>query len=93
MPHLNKMLAELKSKGFDIITVNSGDDSKTVQKFWKEQRLTMRAAYKGDAIAEKYHVQAIPTNYVIGNDGKILANFEGFDEDGIRKALAKAGVK
>ena len=93
LPYLNKMLAELKDHGFDIITVNSGDDLKTVQTFWREHNLNMRAAYQGDKVAEKFHVQAIPTNYVIGSDGRIIANFEGFDEDGIRKALAKVGVK
>jgi peroxiredoxin/outer membrane lipoprotein-sorting protein len=93
LPYLNKMLAELKDRGFDIITVNSGDDIKVVQKFWKENHLNLRAAYNGDKVAEKFHIQAIPTNYVIGSDGRILANFEGFDEDGLRQALAKAGVK
>lgn len=87
------MLAELRGKGFDILTVNSGDDAKTINKFWTENRMVMRAAMNGDKVAAKYGVQAIPTNYVIGSDGKILARFEGFDEEGIRKALAKVGVK
>jgi hypothetical protein len=87
------MLAELKSKGFDMITVNGGDDARTIGKFWKEQGFTMPAAMHGDKVATLYHVSAIPTNYVIGSDGKILARFLGFDEEGIRKALAQAGVK
>ncbi len=47
----------------------------------------------GDKVSDQYKVQAIPTNYLIGSDGKILARFVGFDEDGIRKALEQAGVK
>ena len=87
------MLAELKDRGFDIITVNSGDDAKGIGKFWREKGLSMRVAMQGDSVAMKYRVAAIPTNYLIGSDGKILARFVGFDEAGIRKALAQAGVK
>ena len=87
------MLAELKSKGFDIVAVNTGDDAKTIQKLWTESKFHLRAAMQGEKVAGKYGVQAIPTNYVIGNDGRILARFEGFEEQGIRAALAKAGVK
>ena len=53
----------------------------------------MRPAMNGDKVAEKYGVQGIPTNYVIDRSGKIIARFEGFDEEGIRKALARVGVK
>ena len=40
-----------------------------------------------------YGVQAYPTNYLIGPDGKVLWRSVGFDEEGLRAALAKAGVK
>ena len=48
---------------------------------------------KDGKVAEKYKVSGVPCNYLIGNDGKIIARFEGFDEAGIRQALAKAGIQ
>ena len=48
---------------------------------------------EGDKVAERYHVTAVPTNYLIGRNGKILARFEGFDEAGNPAALAKAGIQ
>lgn len=76
-----------------MLTVNSGDSAATIKKFFADQHLTLPVALDAGDLAKRYGVQAIPTNYVIGANGTILAAFEGFDEEGIRKALAKAGVR
>ena len=93
LPQLSRMLEQLKSKGLDIYSVNLGDDRGTVEKIWKQDKLAMHAVLGGDKISELYRIQAIPTNYVLDPSGKILARFMGFDEQGIRAALAKAGVR
>jgi thiol-disulfide isomerase/thioredoxin len=93
LPELNKMLAQFHGKGFDIFSVNLGDDAATVSKIWNEGKFSMHAVLHGDKVSQAYHIEAIPTNYVVGPDGKILARFVGFDDQGIRTALAKAGVK
>ncbi len=90
---LSALLAELKSKGFDVLTVDSGDSVGVIHKLWSDKNLSLRAAWKGDGVVEQYHVLAIPTNYVIGGNGRIIAHFEGFDEGGIRKALAAVGIR
>lgn len=41
----------------------------------------------------QYRVEAYPTNYVLDSSGKVVFRSVGFDEDGIRKALAKLEVK
>ena len=88
------MLAEFKGKGFDIVAVDIGDDAATITKFWKEKDLNLRVLMDSDGkMAEKYKVSGVPCNYLIGNDGKIIAHYEGFDEAGIRATLAKAGIK
>jgi len=88
------MLAEFKGKGFDIVAVDIGDDAATITKFWKEKDLNLRVLMDSDGkMAEKYKVSGVPCNYLIGNDGKIIARYEGFDEMGIRASLAKAGIK
>jgi hypothetical protein len=42
------------------------------------------------ALAKAYGVQAYPTNYLVGADGKILWRSLGFDETGLRQAVEKA---
>jgi peroxiredoxin len=87
------MQAELKAKGVLVITVNGGDSAQVIRKFWQQSNITLTCVMDQGKVSALYGVQAIPTNYVIGRDGKILGAFEGFDEAGIREALAKAGVK
>lgn len=50
---------------------------------------------RGDqyTVGKAYGVQAYPTNYLVGADGKILWRGVGFDENGLRAALEKAGLK
>ncbi len=87
------MQAELKAKGVEIVTVNGGDSAETISKFWKQSGITLTVVMDQGKVAALYGIQAIPTNYVIGADGKILGAYEGFDEPGIRQSLAKAGIK
>jgi thioredoxin-like negative regulator of GroEL len=47
----------------------------------------------GPNVTQLFGVQAFPTNYLIGADGKILARFVGYDEDSLVKELKKAGFK
>lgn len=95
---MQKMYDELKDKGFAIIALNGSDDKETISKYIKEKSFTFQIGMKegGSAkynVDEQYGVQAYPTNYLVGADGKILFRSVGFDESGIRAALAKIGIK
>lgn len=98
-PHLQKLYTELKSKGFDILAINGSDDKATINKYLTEKKFTFRALLGGENggldydVAEKYGVMAYPTNYLIDSDGNVLWRSVGFDEAGLRKALAKVGLK
>ena len=94
LPEMDRMLADLKGKGLDIVAVNIGDDAASIQQFWREKRLHIRVLLDRDArVAEQYRAYGLPCNYLVGSDGKILARIEGFDSEGIRQALAKAGIQ
>jgi hypothetical protein len=88
------MYDTFKDKGFSIIALNGMDDKVTITKYIKDNHFTFQIGmkegnqpYNAD---EQYGVQAYPTNYLIGADGKILFRCVGFDEEGIKKALEKA---
>ena len=78
--------------------MNGVDDLATIKKYVAENNFTFRiglAEQKGAVtydIAELYGVQAYPTNYLIDQNGKVLWRSVGFDEDGLRSALKKAGL-
>lgn len=75
------------------------DDAKTINKYVEENKFTFKVGMATQKqggtydVAEKYGVMAYPTNYLVAPDGKILWRAVGFDEDGLREALAKAGLK
>ncbi len=94
LPHLSKMAAEFQSQGFNVVAVNTaGDTPQAITKMFGEKQIKLRSLIDKGTVSGKYGIQAIPTNYVLDPNGKILATFEGFDENGIRQALAKAGIK
>ena len=45
-----------------------------------------------DSVATQYGVLAYPTNYVLDKDGRVVAQIIGYDEEEIKKALARLGI-
>ena len=87
----------MKDKGLEIIAVNAFDTDEQVQKYIKDSGFTFRVVMGGRGenytLGKAYGVQAYPTNYLVGPGRKILWRSVGFDEEGLRAALAAAGVK
>ena len=91
MPHLQGLWSEVSNQRKDVsfVAVNIGDDKGTIAQWWQEGKFTLRAVrQEGDAVSRAFGVQAYPTNYVVGPDGKVLYRGVGYDEESIRKALA-----
>ena len=75
--------------------MNVADKADVIRKYRKEAKLTFPLAIdrQGDkSVATAYGVEACPTNYLVGADGKILYRSLGFDEASLRAALKRAGV-
>ena len=62
-----------------------------------EGKFTFKIVMGGEGenytVGKAYGVQAYPTNYLVDADGKIVWRSVGFDEQGLKDALAKMGVK
>ncbi len=79
-----------------MISVNEGDDKKTISDYAKQSKFTFPIVMNhtgGPDVVKMYHVDAFPTNYLVDAKGKIIARFVGFDEGEMKKALRKAGFK
>jgi peroxiredoxin len=95
LPHLNALLMKYKAKGLAVVAISQDEkeDYPLIVDYWKKNKFAIVSAVDGESVYKAYKVVGTPTNYVIGKEGKVLAAFEGFDEKGILKALAKAGIK
>ena len=90
MPHLQGLWSEVSQQRKDVtfLAVNIGDDKDVIAKWWQEGKFTLRAVRQtGDEVSRAFGVQAYPTNYVVGPDGKVLYRGVGYDEESIKKAL------
>lgn len=87
----------MKDKGLEIIAVNGNDPEDRIQKYITENNFTFKVVMGGQGanytLGKTYGVQAYPTNYLVGPDGKVLWRGVGFNEGALRDALAKAGLK
>ena len=78
------------------MAVNRGDSDDVITKYVQENNFTF-TVLKGDkdsyAVHNAYGVRAYPTNYVLDADGKVAFRMVGFNEQMIRQAVEKLGVK
>jgi len=79
------------------VAVNAFDTEEKVSKYIADNKFNFKVVLGGEGekytLGKAYGVQAYPTNYLVGPDGKILWRSVGFDEAGLRAALTAAGVK
>jgi hypothetical protein len=79
------------------VAVNAFDKEEQVRKYIDENKFSFKVVLGGEGekytLGKAYGVQAYPTNYLVDADGKILWRSVGFDEGGLREALARAGLR
>jgi thiol-disulfide isomerase/thioredoxin len=82
MPAMQKLYDQLRSKGLEIVAVDVGEDKATVAAFLKKNPYTFPVLLdtKGEVAGSTiYSANAIPTNYIIDQNGGILGRKIGID--------------
>jgi len=85
-----------KGKGVVVLGVAvwaEGDAFQRAREFVGKHKLTYTVlvdASEDGKVAQLYGVVGVPTNVVIGKDGKIRYLKAGFDEEGLKKAIEEA---
>jgi hypothetical protein len=91
MPYLSDLWSEVSSKRKDVefLAVGVGDSPAVVQSWWKSEGFKLRPVqqHSGD-VSAAFGVQAYPTSYVVGPDGRIIWRGTGYEPAMIRGALA-----
>lgn len=85
-PWMNAMQEKYKSQGFQIIGINLDAQAEDAEKFLTKFPAKFTVAYdaKGGS-ARLYNVKGMPTSYLIGNNGKVLYQHMGFNNEGRAK--------
>jgi cytochrome c biogenesis protein CcmG/thiol:disulfide interchange protein DsbE len=86
-PFMNDMLAKYQAKGLVVVAVNLDAKRESADRFLAQIPARFAVAFdaKGDS-ARRYEVKAMPSTFLVGRDGRVLATHRGFrDED--RKSL------
>ncbi len=108
MPHTQELAAKYKDQ--DVVVLGAGTSDKTASikewipknqpkypdiRFGYDVNERGSATFDERASSKLYHVVGIPTQFVIGRDGKITGVVVGYDEGDARAevALAAAGVR
>lgn len=85
-PVLKEMHEKLSPRGLLIVGVSVDEEKSAMDGFLKENPVPFRTVHDPEAkIAEALEVEKMPTSFLIGTDGKILAVFEGFSGEEKRK--------
>jgi thiol-disulfide isomerase/thioredoxin len=81
-PYIQKLYKQYKAKGFEVFAVSLDVKKEAWLKAIKKDKLTytqvLDNAGWNSKVAEKYYVDALPTNFLLDRTGKIIAiNLEG----------------
>lgn len=92
MPNVIAAYQKYHSKGFDIIGVSLDHDKAPLLSYLKDQKITWPQYYDGQGwsnkLAVKYGIQAIPANFLLDANGKIIG--KDLRGDALSEAVAAA---
>jgi thiol-disulfide isomerase/thioredoxin len=79
-PWMKSMQEKYGAKGLTIVAINVDKDREAADKFLSEFPSPFVVAYDPDGkVAESFHVQAMPSSFVIDRTGKIAYAHRGFE--------------
>jgi cytochrome c biogenesis protein CcmG, thiol:disulfide interchange protein DsbE len=80
-PFMNELQARYRAEGLEILAVNLDARREDADKFLAEvpAQFTLAFDAKGES-AKRFEVKGMPSSYLIGRDGKVVAAHKGFKE-------------
>lgn len=93
-PWMNAMQAKFKQKGLQVIAINLDTKNDDAQKFLSQHAAQFTVLFDSKGVTPRqYGVKGMPTSFLIGRDGKVLAQHKGFnnsDRDELEKKILSA---
>ncbi len=81
-PFMNALQAKYKAQGLEVVAVNLDAKRDDADKFLAQVPAQFSIAFdaRGES-AKRFEVKGMPSSYLIGRDGKVLAAHAGFKDD------------
>ncbi len=78
LPHLKEAYERFHDAGFEVVAISLDRDREALETFLAEEQIPWVNLFEESAggqhpLAEKYHVRAIPTTFLVGRDGQVIA--------------------
>lgn len=94
MPRIIATYQKYHDKGFEVIGISLDRDKAELLKYIEKNKIAWPQHFDGgkapgESLAEKYGAEAIPTTFLIGADGKIIAATTGPMGGALEEHLAK----
>jgi thiol-disulfide isomerase/thioredoxin len=93
LAELNALIAEWKTRGIGILTVNLSDTAEDVRKIWNEEGFNMPVLLRGDTVSGLLGLFAIPTTFVLDRKGRVLDTIVGVDMKELKEVVEGAANK
>lgn len=88
VPHVVAAYDKYRGKGFEVVGISLDRDRKALEKFIAERKMSWLHIHdQQNELAGKYGVRAIPTTYLIGADGTLVAS--GLRGEALEQQLEK----
>jgi thiol-disulfide isomerase/thioredoxin len=91
LPSVERLYQETMDKGLVLLSIDDDEDAKTATEFLAMRKEPWPNFHYTDEIASSFPEHGIPYFVLIDASGKVVFSKEGFDESGLRAALAKLG--
>lgn len=74
-----------------MVSVSADEKLEEAAAFAKEVKATFPVIHDVEAeIFDKFGIEGLPANVLVGRDGKVIQTLEGFDEKALMSTVAKA---
>ncbi len=77
MPNVKAIYEKYHTQGFEVIGISFDLDETALHKFLKENQLPWRQIFAGErrtsSVAQKYHIEGIPTQFLIDREGTVIS--------------------
>ncbi len=89
-PWMNDLADSYKGRGLVVVAVNVDQDTRLAEDFLQQHPADFHVVFDPDgSLADQYKVQAMPTSFLIGRDGKVRYVHSGFYPKKIGDYLAQ----
>ena len=93
MPRFSAWQREYGSQGFQVIGISMDDDRDSAQKLAEKLKIDYPVAMGDAKLGERYGgVLGLPMTFLIGRDGKVLAQFQGETDLKAMEAKVKSAL-